>query len=565
MKSSIPWFKKSVVYQVYPRSFKDSNQDGIGDIRGIVEKLDYLKDLGIDVVWLSPVYESPNDDNGYDISDYRSILSDFGTMEDFMILIDELHKRDIKLVMDLVANHTSDEHPWFIQSKSSKNNPKRNYYIWKQGKHNNQKEPNNWTSFFTGKAWTYDATTEEYYLHLFSKKQPDLNWENPLVREEIKDILRFWLNLGVDGFRCDVINIISKDQRFRNGIPKIALTGSEYYLNGPNVHKYLQELYTDVLSNYDCFTVGETVFVSTKEASKYVGEHRNELNMIFHFEHMAVDTINNKWFLRPYRIKRLKRVLSKWQNDLSGLKYKQDGSGWNALYFENHDQPRSVTRFGNDSTYWKESAKMLATMLYFQQGTPYIYQGQEIGMTNAHFTDLSQYQDIETHNIYKLGRSLLRFSHKTMMRKIKYMSRDNARTPMQWDNSEYAGFSQTLPWIEVNPNKDNINVDNQLNDQDSIFKYYQKIIQIRKQHDVVILGKFEEHFKTNPHIYCYSRRLNHDHLLILCNGTNKNRRITIKKLVNPAEYHCILSNYTNVNIQEVINLRPYEAIVLMKN
>jgi len=564
MGNNLKWYKNSVVYQVYPRSFKDSNNDGIGDIQGIIEKLEYLKDLGVNVIWLSPVYESPNDDNGYDISDYKNILQDFGTLEDWKQLITEMHNKGIKLVMDLVANHTSNEHPWFIESRSSLDNPKRDYYIWRKGTKNNKKPPNNWTSFFTGSAWELDSLTEEYYLHLFSKKQPDLNWDNPSVRNEMKDILKYWLDLGVDGFRCDVINILSKKEGLPNGKPKIALTGSEHYMNGPQIHSYLQELNQDVLSKYDCFTVGETVFVNTKEASDYVGEHRNELNMVFHFEHMEVDTFNNKWFIVKFIPKKLKRVFSKWQNDLSGKKYPEAGQGWNALYLENHDQPRSVSRFGCDTLYWKESAKMLATVLYFQQGTPYIYQGQEIGMTNAHFEKLDQYKDIETHNIYKIGRSVLKFSDKVMMRKIKYMSRDNARTPMQWDDSKFAGFSDSTPWIEVNPNKREINVERQLHDEDSILRYYKKIIALRSQFDVVVYGDYKEHLEKHNKLFMYERTYKNQSLVVIANFSSKPVNVKLPNKFAGENYEVLLSNYYVVGDLKNFIAKPYEGRVYLK-
>ena len=557
------WYKEAVVYQIYPRSFQDSNQDGIGDIQGIIQRLDYLVKLGINVVWLSPVYKSPNDDNGYDISDYTDILSEFGTLEDWKQMLGEMHKRGIKLVMDLVANHTSDEHPWFVESKSSLDNPKRDYYIWRKGKNNGRKPPNNWTSFFTGKAWEYDPHTNEYYLHLFSKKQPDLNWENPKVRNEIKEILRYWLDLGVDGFRCDVINIFSKKEGLPNGKWKIALTGSEHYLNEPKIHEYLRELKRDVLSKYDCFTVGETVFVTTMEALEYVGEKREELDMVFHFEHMAVDTINNKWFITKFKPKKLVKVLSKWQEDLNGRKHPEFGEGWNALYFENHDQPRSVSRFGCDGVYWQTSAKMLATALYFQKGTPYIYQGQEIGMTNAHFVRLEQYKDIETHNIYKIGRSMLHFTHKRMMKKIKYMSRDNARTPMQWTNEKYAGFSKTSPWIEVNPNKNVINASLQQTDPDSILSYYKQIIALRKKHRVLIHGEYREWRQPSPNLYIYERKEDAECIVVMTNFSRKSILPRIPNVLARENFEYLMGNYGMQPLSPHQQMRPYEARVYL--
>ena len=398
------WYKEGVVYQIYPRSYQDSNNDGIGDLRGIINRVPYIKRLGADIVWLSPVYKSPNDDNGYDISDYRDIQPEFGTMDDMKELIAKLHGAGIKLVMDLVVNHTSDEHEWF--KHSVKNDPVyKDYYHWK-------KEKGNWSSFFGGDAWTYNEERQEYYLHLFSKKQPDLNWDNPAVREEVKNILKFWLDLGVDGFRCDVINIIAKTDGDPDGKKRIALTGREHYLNIPKIHEYLGELRDDVLSKYDCFTVGESVLITPKIALEYIADDKRELNMVFQFDHMGADNHFVKWFMKPFHPINLKKPLSKWQNALKG-------KGWNTLYLENHDQPRSISRFGNKQFY-QESAKLLATMLYFQQGTPFIYQGQEIGMENIAFDNLDDYQDIETKNIYKTGRKM-GLSHKRMMKKIKMM------------------------------------------------------------------------------------------------------------------------------------------------
>ncbi len=547
------WYKEGVVYQIYPRSFKDSNHDGIGDIRGIIEKIDYLKDLGIDIVWLSPVYQSPNDDNGYDISDYKDIMDEFGTLDDWKEMIDALHERGIKLVMDLVVNHTSDEHPWFLESKKSKDNPYRDYYFWRKGK--GKKKPNNWTSFFTGSAWEYDEQTNEFYMHLFSKKQPDLNWDNPKVRQEVKDIIQYWLDLGVDGFRCDVINIISKKEGLPDGKWRLGLVGSEHYMNGPNVHDYLKEINRDVLSKYDCFTVGETVFVSTKEALKYVDENNHELSMIFHFDHMSVDNIF-KWFIRPFKLRKLKKILSKWQNDING-------KGWNSLYLENHDQPRIVSRWGDDKEYRIESAKSLATMIYFQQGTPYIYQGQEIGMTNAYFKDLSQYKDVETYNIYKLGREKLHLSHKRMMKKLQYMSRDNARTPMQWSDDVFAGFSTVEPWIEVNSNYKDINVLNSKEKKDSIYQYYKKIISLRKQYDIIVYGDYKEHDKKNKYLYIYERNLNNEKLLVITSFTKKKVLFKIPEGINVEKVKLLLSNYeVNESLTDFYT-RPYEARVYL--
>ncbi len=469
------WWKESVVYQIYPRSFMDSNGDGIGDLRGIISKLDYLQKLGIDVVWLSPVYESPNDDNGYDISDYRKIMTEFGTMEDWEELLHEMHKRNIKLMMDLVVNHTSDEHNWFIESRKSKDNPYRDYYIWRSGKEG--KEPNNWESAFSGSAWQYDETTDEYYLHLFSKKQPDLNWDNEQVRKDVYDMMKFWFEKGIDGFRMDVINFISKEE----GLPTVEteekgyVSGHQYFMNGPNIHTYLHEMNREVLSKYDIMTVGEMPGVTTEEAKLYTAEERQELQMVFQFEHMDLDSgEGGKWDIKPYSLLTLKQNLTKWQK---ALEY----TGWNSLYWNNHDQPRVVSRFGNDTTYRIEAAKMLATVLHMMKGTPYIYQGEEIGMTNVRFDSINEYRDIETLNMYREKVIERGENEEQVMQSIYVKGRDNARTPMQWNQDKHAGFTTGEPWIRVNPNYKEINVEQALQDSESIFYYYKKLIELRKK------------------------------------------------------------------------------------
>jgi oligo-1,6-glucosidase len=546
-----------IVYQVYPRSFKDGNNDGIGDLQGLIEKIPYLKSLGINALWLSPVYESPMDDNGYDISNYYNIHPEYGTLLQMKELIQTLHNHEIKLIMDLVINHTSDEHPWFIESRSSLDNPKRDYYIWREGQKNNKKAPNNWTSFFTGKAWTYDETTKMYYLHLFSKKQPDLNWENEEVRAELKKMITFWIELGVDGFRLDVINLISKVKGLPNGKPRLALTGIEHYANGPKVHQYIQDLNQSLFKKHHITTVGETVFVTPEDALLYVDERRNELDMLFHFEHMSVDTINNKWFIRKFKPRRLKKVLNRWQMALNEF-------GWNALYLENHDQPRSVSRFGNDQKYHKESAKMLATLIFLQRGTPYIYQGQEIGMTNANFENLDQYRDIETFNIYKIGREVLKFTHHRMMKKIKYMSRDNARTPMQWDKSEFANFSTHKPWIEVNSNYEKINVNTQEKDTTSILNYYKKLIQLRKSEQVLIDGNYEPYLLKNRHFYVYTRNLENETCLVIGNYSHKKRTFKMPKKLENMSFKLILTNIEHSLEHQKYDFEPYEVRVYQK-
>jgi oligo-1,6-glucosidase len=552
------WWKEAVVYQIYPRSFYDSNGDGIGDIRGIIAKLDYLKELGVDVVWLSPVYKSPNDDNGYDISDYRDIMDEFGTMRDWEEMLEEMHKRGIKLVMDLVINHTSDEHPWFIESRKSKDNPYRDYYIWRPGK--NGKEPNNWESCFGGSAWEYDETTGEYYLHLFSKKQPDLNWENPKVRCEVYDMMKFWLDKGVDGFRMDVINMISKAPGLPDGEPqegKKYVSGSKYFMNGPRVHEFLQEMNREVLSKYDIMTVGETPGVTPKEGILYTDPSRHELNMVFQFEHVDLDSgPGGKWDIRPWSLADLKKTMTKWQKEL-------EGKGWNSLYLNNHDQPRAVSRFGDDGKYRVESAKMLATFLHMMQGTPYIYQGEEIGMTNVRFPSIEDYRDIETLNMYKERVEEYGEDPQEVMEKIYYKGRDNARTPMQWDDSENAGFTTGTPWIQVNPNYKEINVKAALADPNSVFHYYKKLIQLRKQHDIIVYGTYDLILEDDPYIYAYTRTLGNEKLIVI---TNFSEHTPVFRLPDDITYNTkelLISNYDVDEAEELkeIRLRPWEARV----
>jgi oligo-1,6-glucosidase len=538
------WSKEGVVYQIYPRSFHDSNHDGIGDIQGIIQKIPHLVNLGISIVWLSPVYASPNDDNGYDISNYYDIHPDFGTLEDMRQLIKILHLHGIKLVMDLVVNHTSDEHEWF-QRSVNKVPGFADYYHWSKTK-------KNWTSFFGGSAWEYHPVRKEYYLHLFSKKQPDLNWDNPIVRQEVKAICRFWLDLGVDGFRCDVINIIAKETSTPQGKFALILRGKEHYLNHPKIHTYLQELKKDVFSNYDCFTVGETVFITPQIALEYIKESTLELDMVFQFEHMGADAFFVKWFIRRFKPMNLKKPLSKWQNELQS-------KGWNSLYLENHDQPRSISRFGS-LEFHAQSAKMLATMLYFQQGTPYIYQGQEIGMTNAHFTRLDQFRDIETLNMFEFGTKVLHFSKKRMMKKIFYASRDHARTPMQWNQSEHAGFSTTTPWIEVNENYMDINVSKNATDENSILSYYQQIIALRKKFPVIVYGDYQDIGYHHPRMYCYSRSDEVNQLLVVCNFSKK--PLKLPNIVQFEGMELLLCNESSHPQSRL--LKPYEARVYLK-
>lgn len=553
------WWKESVVYQIYPRSFMDSNGDGIGDLRGIISKLDYLKELGVDVVWISPVYKSPNDDNGYDISGYQQIMDEFGTMGDWEELLAEMHSRGMKLIMDLVINHSSDEHPWFVESRSSKDNPYRDYYIWRPGK--NGKEPNNWGSVFSGSAWQYDDRTDEYYLHLFSKKQPDLNWENPKLRQEIFDMVTWWLDKGIDGFRMDVINMISKVEGLPDG-PRTDegpfQNGGRYYMNGPRVHEYLQEMEQQVLSKYDIMTVGETPGVNPQEALLYVGNDRNELDMLFQFELMDVDAgPGGKWDVTPWKLTDFKRIMTKWQEGLAD-------KGWNSLYLNNHDQPRMVSRFGNDNTYRIKSAKMLATMLHTLQGTPYIYQGEEIGMTNVKFDSIDEYQDIESLNMYRERVIEGGEDSAKILRVIQIKGRDNARTPMQWDDSLHAGFTTNTPWLRVNPNYPEINVKQSLADSDSIFYYYKKLIQLRKENPILVYGSYQIILPDHEQIYAYTRDLNGQKLLVLLNFFETPVSVKLSDEILPKAGKLLISNYEDVDKQlESANftLRPYETRV----
>jgi oligo-1,6-glucosidase len=554
------WWKEAVVYQIYPRSFKDSNGDGIGDIPGIISKLDYLKDLGIDVIWLSPVYKSPNDDNGYDISDYRDIMDEFGTMADWEKLLEEVHKRGMKLIMDLVVNHSSDEHPWFIESRKSKDNPYRDYYIWRPGK--DGKEPNNWESVFGGSAWEYDEATGEYYLHLFSKKQPDLNWENPKLRQEIYDMMKFWLDKGIDGFRMDVINFISKVPELPdapNPEGKKYVSGAQYFINGPRIHEFLQEMNQEVLSKYDIMTVGEMPGVTVEEAQLYTGEDRNELNMVFQFEHVGLDSgSGGKWDLRPLKLKDLKENMTKWQKGLEGI-------GWNSLYLNNHDQPRMVSRFGNDQEYRVESAKMLATFLHMLQGTPFIYQGEEIGMTNVRFESIDDYKDIETLNMYREKVMEQGEDTKKVMESIYAKGRDNARTPFQWDDSENAGFTAGTPWIKVNPNYKEINAKQAIEDPNSIYHYYRKLIQLRKQQPIIVYGTYDLILPEHEQIYAYTRTYHNEKLLVILNFSDQQPVFEWPKDLSFSYKELLISNYQVDGDEEIdfIKLKPYEARVYL--
>ena len=553
------WWKESVVYQIYPRSFKDSNGDGIGDLNGITEKMDYLRELGINVIWLSPVYQSPNTDNGYDISDYQAIMEEFGTMEDFDRMLQSAHDHGIRLVMDLVVNHTSDEHPWFVESRKSKDNPYRDYYIWREGR--DGKEPNNWGSCFSGSAWKYDAATDMYYLHLFAEKQPDLNWDNPKVRQEVFHMMDWWCKKGIDGFRMDVISMISKDPALPDGPVNGSGYGDygPYAVNGPHVHEYLQEMNREVLSKYDLMTVGECSGVTIEEAKKYANQDGRELNMVFQFEHMDLDGGESfKWNDRKINLKELKQVLSKWQTELAG-------TAWNSLFWDNHDQPRIVSRLGDDSTreYREASAKMLALCLHMMQGTPYVYQGEELGMTNVPFETLEDFRDIESINAYHELTESGQVSPEDMMRFLRYKSRDNARTPMQWDDSENAGFTEGTPWIMVNPNYKEINAKEQLARPDSVFHFYQKLIRLRKEREIIPYGEYELLLPEDPDLYVYTRALGEHKLLVICNFRKEEKAFTLPEGFDPRKGEILIGNYPDRELQNTMTLKAYEALAIL--
>ena len=544
------WWKEAVAYQIYPRSFMDYNNDGIGDLKGIISKLDYIKDLGIDVIWICPMYKSPNDDNGYDISDYQDIMSDFGNMDDFNELLNEVHKRGMKLIIDLVINHTSDEHQWFIESKSSKDNPKRDWYIWRKGK--GDLEPNNWESIFKGSAWEYDENTEEYFLHLFSKKQPDLNWENEDVRKELYKMINWWLDKGIDGFRVDAISHVKKE----NGLKDMPNPNNERYvssfakhMNVEGIHEFLDELNKNTFSKYDIMTVAEANGVSAEHAEEWVGDEKGKFNMVFQFEHL--DLWNNEDD-QAFNVKECKDILTRWQ-------YGLHNKGWNALFIENHDIPRATSTWGDDKNYWKESSMALGLMYFMQQGTPFIYQGQEIGMTNVKYENIDDYNDIKSVGIYNdmIAKGI---DKDKALRHLWAISRDNARTPMQWDASSNSGFSKSNPWIKINPNYRDINVENQLNDKDSILNFYKKMIKIRKENEALIYGEYKLILEDDENIYSYIREFENEKFIIITNLTDKKVEFNYDKEVLKYE-NLIISNY-NIKAHEDINkilLNPYEA------
>ncbi|MGP4068538.1 glycoside hydrolase family 13 protein [Halobacillus sp. B29] len=548
------WWKEAVGYQVYPRSFQDSNGDGIGDIQGMIERLDYLKDLGIDFIWICPMYKSPKDDNGYDISDYKDILEEFGTMDDFDRLLKEVHKRDMKLIIDLVLNHTSDEHPWFVESRKSKNNPKRDWYIWRDPK--DGKEPNNWESIFEGSAWEYDEASGQYYLHVFSTKQPDLNWENEEVREELYDTVNWWLEKGIDGFRIDAISHIKK----RPDLPDMPNPeGEEYvssfdmHMNQEGIHEFLEEFKNKTYANYDVMTVGEANGVSAEEANLWVGEN-GKMDMVFQFEHLD---LWNKDGDDKLDVVGLKKALTRWQKAL-------EDDGWNALFIENHDKARVVSTWGDDEQYWKESATSFGTMYFLMQGTPFIYQGQEIGMTNVAFPSLEDYDDVAAKNLYKKKKAQ-GASHKEIMEILWSTSRDNSRTPMQWNDQPKAGFTSGTPWIKINPNYKEINVKDQLGRSDSVLNYYKQMISLKKQYPLFTYGIYDLLLEEDTQIYAYTRILENKVALIITNLTSDEADFESNYALSSD--HLILSNYDTESHEDITSftLRPFEARVYIMN
>ena len=547
------WWKESVAYQIYPRSFMDSNGDGIGDIQGIISKLDYLKNLGIDLIWVCPIYKSPNDDNGYDISDYKDILSEFGSMNDFDQLLDEVHARGMKLIMDLVINHTSDEHPWFIEARSSKENKYRDYYIWHSGI--DGEEPNNWESIFGGSAWEYDEMTEEYFLHVFSKKQPDLNWENSKVRQELYEMINWWLNKGIDGFRVDAISHIKKVKGFPN-MPNPEnlryVPSFDGHMNRPGINTFLDELKRETFDNYDIVTVGEANGVSVEDADLWVGEENGKFNMVFQFQHLE---LWNKSVNNGLDIHALKNTLTKWQKGL-------EGNGWNALFFENHDQPRSVSTWGNDKEYWTESAKCLATLYFLMQGTPFVYQGQEIGMTNVQFPSIEDYNDVAIKNLYKFEKENGK-SHAEIMEIIWKTGRDNSRTPMQWSDELNAGFTTGKPWMKINQNFRNINVDLAIENPESIYHYYKNLIRLRKTNKVLVYGSYDLILENHDQIYAYTRTLKDEKILIMTNLFPQETKFVLPADLAVESSELLISNYEIKHGADIkqITLSPYEARV----
>jgi trehalose-6-phosphate hydrolase len=559
MMEKQPWWKKAVVYQIYPKSFNDTTGNGVGDIKGITEKLDYLNTLGVEVVWLTPIYTSPQRDNGYDIADYFNIHEEYGTMADFDELLAEAHKRNIKIIMDIVVNHTSTEHQWFVESRKSKDNPHRDYYIWRDGKEDGS-APTNWESKFGGNAWQYDEETGQYYLHLFDVTQADLNWENAELRNKVYKMMQFWLDKGVDGFRLDVINLISKNQDFPDDDGSVAPgDGRKFYTDGPKVHEYMQEMNKEVFSKYDIMTVGEMSSTTIENCIKYSNPDRNELSMTFNFHHLKVDYPNGeKWSVADFDFLKLKEILSTWQVEM------HKGGGWNALFWCNHDQPRIVSRYGNDGEHRIESAKMLATTIHMMQGTPYIYQGEEFGMTNPKFTSIEEYRDVESINIFTILKEK-GMAEEEILEILRHKSRDNSRTPVQWNSDEHSGFTSGTPWIPVAKNHKEINAEKALEDENSIFYHYKKLIELRQQYDIITTGDYQLINADHHDVFSYVRNGKNEKLLVLNNFYgNKTNFVLPKDEVDVDGWtsEVLLSNYHDTaNEYDNIILRPYESVV----
>jgi oligo-1,6-glucosidase len=550
------WYNTGTIYQIYPRSFKDSSGNGVGDLRGIINQLDYIKSLHVDIIWISPIFQSPNNDNGYDVSDYCEILPEFGTMSDFDELLNEAHSRNLKVILDLVPNHTSDEHDWFKKAKQSKDNEFRDYYIWKKPAEDGGL-PNNWPSFFGGPAWTFDEKSGEYYLHLFTKNQPDLNWENPKVREEIYKVMRFWLNKGVDGFRMDVITLLSKDLSFSNvdlsiGFRKII---EKHYANGPKIHEYLNEMNEKVMRHYDAFSMGEGVGVTPSNAPLYVANDREELDMVYHFDVLENNILNGKYEeITDFNLLNIKKVFRVWHQV-----YEQNG--WVANAFGNHDFARMVSRFANDTTFQKQSAKMLITLMATQNGTLTVYQGDEIGMTNVNLEHIDEVNDIQSLNFYTENLQVQKFSETQALQMINNEGRDNARTPMQWSDQKYAGFSSAKPWLKVNPNYTSINVENQLDEENSILNYYRKILAIKKENDIFCVGEFSEIEQNNEHLFAYTKKFEDNRLLVLLSFSEVPINVEYKFNKNYS-YEEIINNYETIEMNSnSIKLLPYQALI----
>ncbi|UTZ20992.1 alpha,alpha-phosphotrehalase [Vibrio campbellii] len=549
------WWKTATIYQIYPKSFCDSGSKGTGDIKGIISKLDYLKHFGVDAIWLTPVYQSPMIDNGYDISDYYAINPDFGTMQDFDTLLAEAHQLGIRIIMDIVVNHTSTEHKWFQSALGDKNSPYRDYYIWKDPV--DGAEPNNWQSKFGGNAWALDEKTGQYYLHLFAKEQADLNWENPVVREEVKEVISFWAEKGVDGFRLDVINLISKQQDF----PSDDIgDGRRFYTDGPRVHEYLQEISEAVFQKYGSVTVGEMSSTTLEHCQQYSAQDGKELSMVFNFHHLKVDYPNgDKWTKAPFDFIQLKQIFNHWQTGLNG-------KGWGALFWCNHDQPRVVSRLGNDEQYRVESAKMLAASVHMMQGTPYVYQGEEIGMTNPGYTEISQYRDVESTNMYDIMVNRDGVSHDDMMAILAQKSRDNSRTPMQWNSAKHAGFTEGTPWLEVAQNYSEINAETAIADLNSVFYFYKRLIELRKQVPVITDGRYEDLLLEHKRIFAYARQNDKQTLLCINNYYGIEAECVLPERFDMSKAKNLLSNYQNATSAIASNhqvLRPYETRILL--